>query len=284
MGALTNTELAATIDEVWDLTTLEARYAAAVIMPRILNKSDNVSRSGDIVHIPIKKKRVVGSVTAAGAFTPDAQTVTQVDVTVDTWKYVSDETTDQAEAQSYYDPASDFPEGAGKALGEDYDGAIANLYTNLTSNIVGNVSAGSVFDDSLMLASMLKLANLNVPKASLSYVLPPIAFYGGLFKLERFTNADITGFPKTVLTTNFRFPLLGIPAYETTLLKTVTDITKGFLLHKEAFAIAMSINNKIKRSERTAGLVLSNVVVMQGLYGVKTVREDHACLINIKAT
>lgn len=284
MAALGNTELAATIDEVWDLTVLDARYAASVLMPRILNKSDKVARSGDIIHIPIKKRRVVGSVAAGGGFTPDAQTLTQVDVTVDTWKYVSDETTDQAEAQSYYDPESDFPKGAGAALAEDYDGAIAGLYTGLTSNIIGNTDTGSVFDDSMMLAGMLRLSDRNIPKNGLSFALPPIAFYGGLFKLERFTNADITGFPKSVLTTNFRFPLLGIPAYESTLLKTVTSITKGLLFHKEAFAIGMSINNVVKRAERTAGLVLSNVIVMSGLYGVKTVREDHACLINIKTT
>lgn len=282
MAQLTNTELSATIDEVWDLEVMQARYAAAVIVPRVLNKSDLVKKSGDTIHIPIKKRKVVGTVTSGGVFTPDAQTLTQVDVTVDTWKYVADETLDQTEAQSYWSPESDFPKDAGAAMGENDDSAIAALHGNLVSNIVGDSVSPAPFDDTLMLAAMLKLADRNIPRNALSFILPPIAFYLGLFKLDRFTDADKAGLPKNVLTTNFRFPLLGVPAYESTLLAKSGSAYKGFLLHKDTLAIAKQINNKTKRAERTAGLVLSTVIVMQSLYGVKTVREDHGVVINIR--
>lgn len=286
MAQLTNTELSATIDEVWDLSVMEARYAESVLMPRIMNKSDLVKKSGDTIHIPIKKRLVVGTVSASGGFTPDAQTLTQVDVAINTWKYVSNETLDQTEAQSYWSPESDFPKDAGKVLAEDYDSAIAALYSGFTSNIVGREDNPSVFDDDAILSSMLKLADRNIPRNSLSFILPPIAFYLGLFKIDRFTDADKSGLPKNVLTSNFRFPLLGVPAYESTLLSTVgagsTQVVKGLLLHKEALAIAMQLNNKFKRADATAAAKLSTIVVMESLYGVKTVREDHGVVINIR--
>ena len=42
----TATELAASIDEVWDLTALEARYETGTLMQKVLNKSDLVKKSG----------------------------------------------------------------------------------------------------------------------------------------------------------------------------------------------------------------------------------------------
>lgn len=286
MAILSNTELSATVDEVWDLTVLQARYANAQIMPRILNKSDLVKKSGDTIHIPIKKRQVVGTVTTGGAFTPDAQTLTQVDVSINTWKYVSNETLDQTEAQSYWSPESDFPKDAGAALAEDYDSAIAALHSNITSNVVGDPNSPPAFDDTAMLAAFMKLADRNIPRQSLSFILPPAAFYNGLFKLDRFTTANQTGLDKSVLQTNYRFPLLGVPAYETTLLTQVTGTGatayKAFLLHKEALAIAMQLNNKFKRAETTAAAKLTTIIVMESLYGVRTVREDHAVVINVR--
>lgn len=286
MAAIDNTSLAATIDEVWDHSVLDAKYATAVIMPRVMNKSGLVEKSGDIIHLPIQKKVVVGSVSAAGVFTPDAQTLTQVDLTVNTWKYVAEETLDQAEAQSFYSPESDFPTRAGKGLAVDYDTALAALYSDITTNVVGSEANPSTFDDTPLLAAMQKVEDSNIDiEGNMSWILPPIAFYGGLYKLDRFTDADKTGLPKSVLTSGFRTQLLGIPAYRatSTILTTVnSNCLKAFLLHKETFAIGMSIKNKFKRAERTAGLVLSTVCVMQSLYGVKTVREDHSCLLNIK--
>lgn len=285
MAQTTNTTNAAVIDEVWDLTVLQARYEGAVIMPRVLNKSDLVKRSGDIIHIPIKKRKVVGTVAADGGFTSDAQTLSQVDVVVNTWKYVSDETLDQTEAQSYWSPESDFPEDAGKALAEDYDTAIASLYADLTSNVVNTEADPKPVADDTILEAFLKLRKRQIPLKGLSFILPPEGWYRGLFKLERFTDADKSGQGKNTLISGARFQLFGVPGYESTLLQTPTGTSaiKGFLLHKETFAIAMQMNNKFKRADATAAGRLSSIVVMESLYGVKTVREEHSCLINIQA-
>ena len=265
----------------------DARYANAVIMPRVLNKSGLVSKSGDIIHLTYKLRYTVGDVTAAtGAFTPQTITPTSVAVTVDQWRQVAIETVDRATAQSFWDPESDFPKDAGRAMAEDYDDKIADLYSNLTSNVVGDVTNPGIFDDIQMLEAMLKLADRNIPKDSLSFILPPVAFYRGICTKPAFRDADKTGLPKSVLTTNFRLPLLGIPAYESTLLNTSgNELAKAaFLIHKHTFAIGMQKNNEIKRAEGTAAGKLSYIMVLNSLYGVTTFREDHGALIYIRVS
>ena len=287
MASLSTTELNATIDEKWDQEVLEARYNQSVIMPRVNNKSAIVAKSGDIIHMTVGIKLSSGTVGSNGAFTPTAITPTSVPITIDTNKYVSLEIEDQAQQLSFYDPTNGtFPKYAGKVSAEDYDGSLAGLWSDLTSSVVGDNATGDAFDDTIARAAMLKLRNLNVPVDDLSFILPPVAIYNGIMAQPQFTDASKVGMPKSVLTTNYRFPLLGTPVYESTLLKTPAGgtSTKAFLLHKEAFAIAMAINNKYKRAERTASLVLSSVVVMNYLYGFATIRQNHACVINVKST
>ena len=282
MASLSTTELNATTDEKWDHDLDDARYQAGVILNRVLNKSALVKQSGDIVNLTYKPKLTVNTVGSNGTFTPTAYTLTNVQVAVNVHQYVAIETEDRAKAASFWDPESDFPKDAGLALGESYDTALAALYTDLTSNVIGDSTNPAPFDDVPVRTALLKLRDRNIPIEDLSFILPPIAFYLGLFTQDRFTDADKAGLPKNVLTTNFRFPLLGVPAYETTKVAVSGTAYKGLLLHKSTFAIAMQLNNKYARAERTAALVFSAVAAVESLYGVKTFREDHGVLINIR--
>ena len=277
-----NTALNSTIDEKWDMDLEEARYANAVIMPRITNRSSIVKKSGDTINVTVKGKYAANDVGSGGSLTTQTISLTSVPILIDKHKEVTAETEDKAMAQSFWNPESDFPVDAGKAMAEQVDTDIANLYSDLTTNVIGSEASPVEFDDVPLRAAMLKLADLNIPLTELSWLLPPVAFYKGLFTQDRFTDADRAGLPKNVLTTNFRFPLLGVPAFESTLLATVGESRKAMLLHKSAMAIAMQLNNTFKRADRTASLVLSSVVSVNSLYGVKTIREDHGVLVNVK--
>lgn len=284
MGSYSNTTLANTIDKVWDTKLEDARYATSVIMPRVLNKSDKVRKSGDTVVINVKQKLTVGTVGAGGAFTPQTTTPQLVNIVVDTWKYCSSEVDGQADAQSFWDPNSDFPTDAADALSEVYDTSLGALHSNLTSNVVGGEATPEDFDDQAARASVLKLRDRNIPIDALSFILPPRAFYLGLFNNSNLTNANTMGVPKNVLTTNFRFQLLNVPCYESTLLTTVGSSIKGLLLHRSCLGIAMQKDHDYKRAEGTAAGKFSYIVAMQSLYGVKTIREDHGVVINIKSS
>lgn len=283
MAVLDNTSLNASIDEAWDLVVEEGRYAESTIMPRIMNKSELVAKSGDIVNLTYEPTLTVGSVTGAtGAFTPQAFTLTNVPVACDQWVQCAIEVLSKADFQSFYSPDSTFPNRAAKAMGEQFDTHLGSLYASFTSNNVGTSSDPGTFDDIAMLSAMLKLEDKKVPKNELSFILPPIALYKGILTKPEFRDADKTGLPKSVLTTNFRYSLLGVPVYVTPLLPTVDISRVGYLLHKSAMAIAMNKKNDFRRAEATAAGKFSLIVAMQSLYGVKVFREDHGCAIYIR--
>jgi hypothetical protein len=288
MAVFSTTELNATIDEIWDHDVDEARYQAGTIMQRVLNKSTLIAAHGDIVNLSVEpSKYSVGDVTAGtGAFVPQSMTISSVAITVNQWKQVSIEVVSKAEAQSFWKPESVFPKRAGSAMAEEYDNQLFDLDADLVTNVVNDATSPTTFDDSALLRSMLLLRDLNVPLDSLSFFLPPIAFYKGIATKPEFRDTDKTGLPKSLLLTNYRFKLLDVPAYESTLINTAGGGLSrvGLLLHKHTFAIAMQKNNEIRRAEATAAAKLSYITILNSLFGVKTFRENHGVRIHIQAS
>lgn len=265
---------------------LQARYANAVIMPRILNKSEKVKTSGSQVSIQIRQKLTVGNVAAGGGYTPQAPAPTQANVVVNTWKHVSIEIDDMAKAQSFWDPNSDFPKDAGKALGVQEDTDIALQFPNLNGlGVVGDFNNPTAFDDVAARSSVLRLANANVPIEDMSFILPPIAIYMGWMAKTELTAAYSTGLPKNLNTAGYKptatIPLVGVPSYMTTVLPVSANALVGALLHREALAIAMQLEHDYALVDRKPALVLSHAGVTQDLYGIAVIRADHAVRIAI---
>lgn len=287
MPSFSTTELNAVRDIKWDRSLEDARYANGVFLNRIANKSAQVKESGQQINVTIKQRYTVGNVGSNGAFVPQTWNAQSVALTIDQNKQVAIETEGIAKAQSFWDPDSDIPKDAGAAYAEHYDNVIAGQYTAFTSlTPVSNVENPAAFGKNQMKTALLRLADANVPKSDLSFFLPPIAFYGGLLDEVQFTAADQSGQPKNVLTTGYQFTLLGIPFYLSTTIPTAGSTNQsrvGLCLHKSAMAIAFQQNNEIRRSDRTAALVDSFVVLIKSLYGIKVIRADHGVQINVAA-
>ena len=286
MAQIGNTQAAAKRTEQWDASLLQARYAAAKIMARFLNKSELVSGKGYIAHITVEPKFSGGTVASDGEFTPEQQTLTDVQVTIDTWQYVSLEIPDDTDATTLGDLKKKLPQNFGKRLQVLSDQAIANLYTNLTTNVgLGSAASPAVCDDDLVRAAPLKLADLDVPQEDVSFILPPVAWWKGLFKYDKFTLANATGFSKGVQTNGFKGSIYGFPGYETTSLNSPNaNCTVGLFAHKETFAYAHAINNRRDSVRGVANYKLVTIEVIQQLYGVKTVRENHGAPLFISKT
>lgn len=283
-GPFINSNLSATIPEVWDLVLDQARYEHAVLMNRVANKSELVKKYGDIINLTYKLKNTVVDISPTdGTFAVQNYTPVSTPVTIDQWKGVPIEVVDKAAYQSFWDPKSDLPKDAGLALAETYDTQLANLYSGLTSNVIGSSSAPTPFDDVSLLGAMLKLRNRSIPLNDLSFILPPIGFYGGILTKPEFRDAEKTGLPKSVLTTNYRGPLLGVPSYESTLLATVDQARAALLIHKSTFAIGMQKNNEYRVADGVAAGKMSHIAIVASLFGVKTWREDHGCLIYVRS-
>lgn len=285
MAQITNTEANVVIPEIWDQSVLDARYASAVIMSRVLNKTPLVTNKGDIVHIPIRPVVTAGAVTSGGAFTPTALTYTEIQVTINVWQHVSIEVKDDTEQVAMIDLESDLSSQFGDALNVEIEQRLAALDTSVTTNIIGTADVPVNFDDTVALSAFLKLRKLNVPKKDLFFVLNPEAYYNGILLQGRFSDADKSGLAKSIaLTGDMTQPIFGAPGYESNNLSTRGNAKAAFLMHREAMAAAFPIQHKTETVRRTSGLILSTVKVMTEFYGVSIGREDHACKIFIKNT
>lgn len=281
-----NTALNATVRELWDEKIEDARYSKGVIMNRVANKSGVATKKGDVIHVTVDQKYVVGVVGADGSFAPQNYQPTTSDVSLNQWEQIAIRILDKAQAQSFWTPDSKFPSNAGAAFAARYDAQIAALHSSVAAgNTVGSVTQPANFDKTLAQEAMLRLANQNVPLEELSWCLHPVAYYNGLLNELQLTAADESGQSKNVLTTGYIFNLLGSPVYlSTNIVETgAPAVKKNLLIHKSAIAIAWQKNTDIEHVRTTANLVLADLFVAQSLYGQNVIRSDHFVVINSAA-
>lgn len=290
MSVYTNTTLTGlTIDRKWDMDLLEARYAASVVLPRVLNKSEKVSKSGEIISIQIKPKYTSQIVAAGGGFTPVNTPPTQANITVGTWRAVPVEIDKQAEAQSFWDPTTSFGTDAGKVLATDIDTDLLALHSGLDElTPVNEEGSPSGFDDQTARTALLRIVDANIANEQtgfedLSFILAPVAWYQGWLSKTELTAAYATGLPKSLQTTGAKTPILGVPAFMSTVVATVGSARKCVLIHRQAWGCAMQRDHEFKVADRTAANVLGKVAVVDSLYGVATIRADHGVVINVAA-
>lgn len=277
------TQLNASTQELWDQRVDDARYAEAVIVNRIANKSEVAKKKGDIIHVAIDQRYSVGAVGADGTFTPQNYVLGNADITLNQWRQVSVQILDQAASQSYWTPESTFPTNAGKAFGSQYDADIAALHSSVAAaNIVGKTDDPDIFNAAKAREAVFKLVNINIPMSSLSFILHPVSYYGGILTELQLTSANMVGLPKNVLTTGVVIPLLNVPTYlSTNIVETGSPaVKKNLLLHKSSIAIAWSKNNTVEKVRSTANLTLADLIVMQSVNGSAVIRSDHFCVIN----
>lgn len=288
--AYSNTDLTGlTIDRVWDNKLLMARYAKSGIMPKVLNKSDKVKKSGEIISIQIKPKLTVGTVGAGGTFATQKPVPTQINILVNTWVQIAVDIDDQAKAQSFWDPTNEFATDAGAALAVKYDTDLAALYSSLTGlPAVGDANAPEAFDHQAARTAMLYLADSNVPLEDLNFFLPPVGWYGGVLAQAQLTDAMMTGGDKSRLLTNAMTNILGVPLTLSTVLATVSGtggaVRKGLLLHKEAFGIGMQLEHEYNLVDLKPAKTFAKMACTESLYGLQVVRSDHGVVLNIKAS
>jgi len=310
MAVLTDAQVGVFFDERWDLEVNQALYGEAVSMPRILNKSSMVSGSGEIIHIQTKPRVSGGDVGADGGFTSEQTTFTEVQVNVNTWKYVSQEYTDKQSKQSIVSLEKEIPSQFGDRLAEFYDGDINDLILSATGFDGVTVGAGIgspgspvSFLEPNALAAVLALRRRSIKLQNLSWLLSPECYYLGWLTKERMTNANTTGLPQSVLTTNFRQSILNIPSYESGLLNgtsvmnddtglslnpasgiNTAGVTACGLVHRDFAAIAMQFNNKYEKARGTAAGRLATILLAHTLFGLVVNRARFAVPLYISNT
>jgi hypothetical protein len=272
---ITITQLAGSLPDVVRRTALKARYAAAVIMSKILSADGDVAKAGDRVSLSIMPSVSVNDVGSGGSVTNQQLSITSVEIVVDKWKEATVDVDDQAVAQSALAVIQEFSQAFGKAIAAQQDGDVAALHSSLTTYTVGDGT--QPLDDAMVRLAKLKLDKADIPMTDRFWVLSPDA-HADLIALARFSEAQATGLARGLQVSDGLVKgLYGDPVYVSNKIVTSTGIKKNLYLHKEALGIATQRNFKIETLARTK---LSTPVCGHILYGVKVLRANHGVVVN----
>ena len=281
MAQIAATEANAAIVEKWRLVALKALFAKQVAKSRILSVTEDIQSMGDIVHIKINPAPTVGDITAAsGAFTAEAVTISNVDITINKWKYVAHDVVDVADIQSDIDLVQNFSQAFVPTLGVQIDDDIFALQSSASENPpIGDGTAGTVFGDDLIIPAGLVLDDLNIDPDDRSWFLPPVCI-SQILKEDKWVDADKMGVPKSARTTGWlNLALYGVPAYRSTRIATSGNVRKAMLIHRQGLGVGIQRNIKMEKFARTQ---FSTPFAASVLYGVGVVRNNHVQVVNAK--
>ena len=284
---ITVSELAGSIPDVVRKEALEARYDDAVILKNISNYSADVEAKSDRVSLSIMPAVSINSVGSGGSVANQALSTTAVEVAVSTWVECTVEVDDRALRQSALSIIKAFGKAFGRALSQKQDLDLAAEWSNLDADYpVGGTTTGDAtpLDDAMVRLARLKL-NKNssgnngtgmVPRGRKWFLSPDAE--ADLLSMARFTEAQATGFGKGLQIEGGEIKkLYGDDVFVTDQIATSAPVRKNMYLHPEALAIATQKNFSITPLAKTQ---LSERITAHILYGVKTVRADHAVVVS----
>jgi len=275
---ITTTEAAAVIPEVWRRNVLKARYARQVVVPRVGNVTQDIQKMGDIVHIPTMPQTLsINDVGSGGSLTNQAITITDTTLTIDRWKETTVDITDRSVVQSIVDLFREFSISFGDILAEHLDEQLLAEHSNITTNAVGG---DQTLDDDLMTDAIRLLDDIPVPEDDRSWVFAPIA-KRDLMRLDKFVLANQTGMSKGLQINGNFGEIYGAPVLTSSKVATSGGQRKNLYFHREAIFIGIQRNIRFQKLAKTQ---LSQKLVADLLYGIKTVRENHAVVVSTSSS
>jgi len=275
------------VPKLWRVKALKARYAESKVWKLCINGIEgdpnvkgSITKMGDTVHFQIFPVLTVGNIsTSDGSFTNQVVTPTDKTITINSWKGVNTDLVDIAGIQSVLDWEAEFADAFGKAISQQQDIDVLNLFQSATwsfSNAPQNVPLA----DGLVLLAQRTLDDNKIPKEDRHWVLAPVA-EADILAVDKFSLANTTGFTKGLQVEGGRITgLYGTDVTVTPLVNNTASVRFNALFHKEAIGIVMQKNFTMEKFSRTK---FSQPYAGSALYGVAQLRADHAYVVGTAA-
>jgi hypothetical protein len=262
------TEALTAIPKIWPAIAYQARYASQKIVPRVLNRTQDIAKRGDTVNLQFFPSGSVNAVGSGGSVQNQALTITQVQIVVDQWNEITVDVEDMSDLQSGVDLMEGFSKMIGLKQGEDIDSYLLGLHANFTTTPVGDTASPTPLDDDMVLSAVVTLDDAKEPDDDRTWAFAPIA-KANLLKLDKFTTAEKTGLTKGLQINGMFGELYGAAVITTPLVVTSGNVRKNLYFHREGLGVAIQRNLNIEKLARVKkSLPLSG----DWLYGGKVVR------------
>lgn len=285
MAGATNLSAAVFIPELWLPEIQKARENNIVAAKRIFDVSGmgEVKSKGDVLHIPKISNLSASNKTSLSEVTISTSTETEVQLTIDSHKVVRYPVEDITRVQSAYDLMAQYSQKIGYALAKALDSSVLALYSGLSQTVGATASSDPGLAYTNIVRAFRFLDGADAPSGDRSIIVDSWGIED-LRLIDKFVEYDSTGQggnsnPKI----NGKFgSLMGTPVFVSENLQTSSvvggTLSRGLVIHKEAFAYATQMNQKLEMYRNTP--FLRDEVFGQELYGVVEYRDDHGVVLS----
>ena len=261
------------------MEVLRATENALVMAPLVKRFDSLVTGKGDTINIPNLSNLTASDKSANTQVALQAPTEVNTQILINKHKESSFLVEDILKTQSNYDLMAEYTGKAGYAIAQRIDTDLLTEYTNFTNTDVGTY--GTDITDAVVLAADEAIDLANAPQEDRYFVVYPTQ-KTALLKIEKFVKADFVGQyqnqTKVVTGPNSRMlwgDLYGHPVYYTkqvVLTAATPTQAHNILFHKEAIALALQMAPRTQTDYILE--YLGNLVVVDTIYGFKTIRAD----------
>jgi hypothetical protein len=296
------------IPEIWSDEVIAA-YQKNLVLANLVNKMTMRGKKGDTLHIPKPTRGAASAKSANTVVRVQADTETEVLVTIDKHFEYSRFIEDIVEVQALASLRRFYTEDAGYALAKqvddelfqlgkafgDSDGADwvhSNSYfidaTNgLSTYAVDTVITTDVFTDAGFRALIKKMDDADVPMDGRFFVIPP-SVRSTIMGTDRYNSSDFVdgrGVQNGQIGSLYGIDIYvssNCPVIETAADNTAGDDIKGAILaHKDAMVLAeqMAVRSQTQYKQE----YLATLYTADTLFGVKTVRPEAGFVLAVPA-
>jgi HK97 family phage major capsid protein len=286
------------IPEIWS-DEVVAAYKKNLVLANLVNKMTMKGKKGDTLHIPKPTRGVATAKAANTAVTIQADTETEVLVSVDQHFEYSRFIEDIVEVQALASLRRFYTEDAGYALAKKVDDTLfqlgktfgngtssfvhSNSYyidasTGLTAYAADTVVAGDVFTDAGFRALIKLMDDADVPMDGRFFTVPP-SLRAAIMGIDRYNSSDFVdgrGVQNGQIGSLYGIDIYvssNCPVIETDSENSVGgDVKAAILAHKDTMVLAeqMGVRSQTQYKQE----YLSTLYTADTLFGVKTVRPE----------
>ena len=297
------------IPEIWSDEVIAA-YQKNLVLANLVNKMTMKGKKGDTLHIPKPTRGVASAKTANNAVRIQADTETEVLVTIDQHFEYSRFIEDIVEVQALASLRRFYTEDAGYALAKKVDDSLfelsktfgngtttyvhSNSYyidvsTGLTAYAADTVVPADVFTDAGFRALIKLMDDADTPMDGRFFAIPP-SLRAAIMGIDRYNSSDFVdgrGVNNGQIGQLYGIDIYvtsNCPVIETDAENTATaggDIKAAILAHRDTMVLAeqMSVRSQTQYKQE----YLSTLYTADTLYGIKTVRPETGFILAVNA-
>lgn len=269
MANVTPTTAAVMIAEKWTKEIEKPYYNALYFKDRVKNRNSLVADGGNLLHIPFLSTYNARDKAAGTAVTYDANTETEITLTINKHKYLAFLIEDITKVQSNYNLQEAYRSAQTEALARAVDTDLASLHASAGTN----VSGGAAVDDADMIAVAAALDAANVPQSNRTGIVHSEVM-AQLRAVNKYTTYDNTGEKGVAISDN---PMVArVYGFDIFMSNNVVEtagtpnILHNLFFHRDAISLAQQLKPTYKAEDSVDYIGLK--MVLHSIYGLAVER------------